>query len=232
MKIKITNEAYQKLKYFILSCDTEIAGLGKVSEIEIEQECDEYNGMGYGSDLHKKTESVPALLIHDIEILPQKVTGVHATLDEDALAKFLTNKIKSGEDVSEYKVWWHSHVDMEAYFSHIDKATIEESTEFPYLISIVGNKKMEFETRIDIFKPLRITLPAVLDVEHAGDKKIEAWCKKEIEEKVESERFNWWPNSGNKKRKKKKKNRLNNTQKQYSSGNVDDEDDDLLLPGE
>ena len=163
MKLQITSDAYTKLWYFIRECDSEITGFGKVRKQTIDDE--------------------DILEIYDIEIFQQEVSGTHATLDDEALATFLADKVRNGEDIASYRVWWHSHVNMEAFFSSIDTGTIELSREFPYLISIVGNKPGQFKSRIDIFQPLRFTQDLTLEI--SDDENLLEWVKEEIAQKVE-----------------------------------------------
>ncbi len=167
MIISITNEAFSKLKYFIAECPAEISGFGKVREI-----------------IDKKDKE---FLIHDVEILKQEVGDAHATIDEEAMAKFLFEKTKKGESTKEYRLWWHSHNDFSSFFSSIDTATIDDSTEFPYLISLVGNKEGKFEIRYDEYKPERITIDRneiKLIPEDPDGGKLRKYCIKEIKEKV------------------------------------------------
>ena len=166
MKIQMTYPAYQKLWYFIRECDQEISGFGKVRDISPEEGGEQ------------------VLEIYDIETFPQEVSGVHATIDDEALALFLTEKVANDEDVSEYRVWWHSHVNMQAFFSGTDTGTIDVSREFPYLISIVGNKRGEFKTRIDIFHPLRFTQDTNFEVTGQDNEEILSWVRDEIATKI------------------------------------------------
>lgn len=160
IKVKITTEAYQKLRYFTEQCDVEISGLGKVKE-------------------------KPGFLeIYDIEIFNQTVSGGHSDLDPDSLAEFLQEKFIAGESTKDYKVWWHSHVNMEAYFSPIDVNTIETSSEFPYLVSIVTNKRGEDRARVDMYKPLRATIEVDLEIILQENKELKKSCQREIRRKV------------------------------------------------
>ncbi|MFA5397924.1 MAG: Mov34/MPN/PAD-1 family protein [Methanogenium sp.] len=159
--LKITKEAYLKLRCFTELCDTEISGLGKVKE----------NG---DSEFE----------IYDIELFEQNASFGHSDLDEEKLAKFLNEKIIKKENIKDYKVWWHSHADMKAYFSPRDDRTIDESTEFPYLISIVTNKKGEDLIRLDLYKPLRLTIPLKMELTVELDEQLKLKCQKEIKEKV------------------------------------------------
>ena len=162
-KIKITREAYLKLRYYTECCDTEISGLGKVRE------------------------TPDGFEIYSIEILDQNVSFAHSSLDAESLAKFLYEKLRNNEKIKDYKVWWHSHVNMDSYFSPIDDRTINGSTEFPYLISIVTNKMKKDLIRLDLHKPFRLTIPIEkLEIILEEDEYLKNQCLKEIEEKVKT----------------------------------------------
>jgi hypothetical protein len=212
MEIYITTTAWLKLKYYISECEREISGFGKVrfieeSEILEDKEEKEYNSLGY--QVYNKNsffeEKRSVLQIYDIEILPQTVSEAHATIDQSTLAQFLTEKIRKNEKVEDYRVWWHSHATMEAFFSATDTNTIAGSTEFPYLVSIVGNHANSFQTRLDIFKPFRMTFEDItLKVEHDDNEELRAQCKKEIAKKVKQQRI-FYPSFSKKKKKDKDK---------------------------
>jgi proteasome lid subunit RPN8/RPN11 len=195
MKIEITNKAFLKLRYFITECPTEISGFGKVREIEREvtQETEEeiedpkwWNKSKWKFNKSAGTISGPEkiLEIYDIEILPQVVSGVHATMSDETLQKFLFDKMKRGQSTKDYKVWWHSHCDMDAYFSVVDTTTIERSTEFPYLISIVGNHAGKMVCRLDVHKPMPMQMDFELVVQKPVDEEIRKWVAKQIKQKV------------------------------------------------
>lgn len=190
MDIKITNEAYLKLMYFIQECPTEVSGLGKVRQIDQETIVEEESYFSKKSRMIKTTEKM--FEIYDLEVLPQKSSEAHSTIDEETLAEFLFDKTKKGEKVSDYKVWWHSHADMEAFFSGTDTGTIDGSTEFPYLISIVGNKNGDVKVRFDMHKPFRFTIDEEncrLKVGVFEDPKLREQCKKEIQKHVKQQRM-------------------------------------------
>lgn len=162
MEIKITQRAHDKMRYFVDLCRTEISGLGKVER--------QTNG---------------DLLITDVEIFEQKVSGSHSTIEPDSLGKFLFEKTKAGEKLSQWRVWWHSHATMEAFFSSTDTGTIETSTEFPWLVSIVTNHRGQTKTRLDFHQPDRMSFENIeLKIVAGGDQELKAFCQKEIDEKV------------------------------------------------
>ncbi len=164
MKLYLTKHAHRKLRYFVEQIDNEISGFGKVTET--------------------KTPQGSVFIVTDFEIFDQVVSGAHSTIDDDALAKFLFEKTKAGENMSEWKVWWHSHCRMASYFSQTDTGTMDKSTEFKYMISLVTNHKDEKTARIDVYDPIRAHSDMDVVVLEEEDSELKELCKKQIEEKV------------------------------------------------
>ena len=164
MKFIIQKKAYLKMKYFIDGCEDEISGWGKVKK--------------------SKEENEDVFTIYDVEILKQTVTGASAVMSEETMAKFLYEKTKKNQSTEDYRVWWHSHATLESFFSVTDDTTIEQSIEFPYLISIVSNHKHNMKARIDIFQPVRMTQAIDIEIEDLEDEELKEWCAKEITRKV------------------------------------------------
>ena len=186
-----TQKVIQKLKYFTEGTNGEISGLGK-SEFEDNE----------------------MISILDVEIFKQKCSGGSTVLDEGAMAQFLNELIIKGEDPAKWNVWWHSHADMDTFWSTTDEGTIEETTT-PFLISIVVNKKLNILTRLDVFKPFRFTFRQGLEslaYEKGRDNELHNYCKNRIKQCVEIEKPFWkqksyeenWKKEGKKKRKQKK----------------------------
>lgn len=161
--IIFTPTAYQKIKHFTLQAKGEISGLGQSEHI------------------NKRD-----ILVKDIIILKQETTEGSTTLDEGAMAKFLSEKMKAEEDVASWNIWWHSHADMYSFWSATDDSTIETTTGGSHLFSIVINKRMSILARLDIFRPNKRTLKLKV-IKPKGRPKLseeyslEEYCKKEIE---------------------------------------------------
>jgi proteasome lid subunit RPN8/RPN11 len=129
MDLVIQKQAYLKLKYYIDICDDEISGMGKSF---VNEEGD--------------------IVMTDLVIFDQEVTGVHTEIDDESMVKFINELMDKKESPADWNIWWHSHADMKAYFSSTDDATIKShSNHQTYLISLVGNKEEEYEARLDIF---------------------------------------------------------------------------------
>jgi len=137
-KVVFSINAYIKYQAYINKVETEISGLGKVVKHKDE-------GFFY---------------IEDLILLPQiEATGAYTKFNN---SKFYDELIQKGEQPSDYKLWWHSHVNMPVFWSSTDNNTAGDyDIELPednWFLSIVGNKKGEILCRLDIFDPIRITL--------------------------------------------------------------------------
>ena len=164
MKILFKGSAFAKFRAYVHGIDYEISGFGKI------------------------TKQDDLLIVEDVKIFKQTVTGGNTVMDRQALAKFWDELIVAGEDIGKWKLWWHSHVHMAASFSGTDYATIDEfDTELPednWMLSIVTNKEGVITPQIDVFQPIRCTIKNVpYDVDMS--EKIEPInVLPEIEEKV------------------------------------------------
>jgi hypothetical protein len=141
MKILIPVNVYQKLRGYVQATNFEISGLGKV--------------VMQGQDF----------LIEDVKIFEQEVSYANTKLDKKALAKFYDELMQRDEDPGDWKLWWHSHAKMDTFWSGTDSATIDDfDTEMEannWILALETNRKDEIITRIDIFKPLRVTVPDI-----------------------------------------------------------------------
>jgi proteasome lid subunit RPN8/RPN11 len=121
-------------------------------------------------------------------ILKQEVGGATCEIEQKALVKFVSGYDK----INEVKCVWHSHVNMSAFFSTCDRETSNALANLgsmmqgdnSWFLSIVLNLKREYEVKIDVYKPIKISLPGEIklvrkDIEFPG-------LKEEVDELVES----------------------------------------------
>ena len=129
------------------------------------------------------------LVVRDIRIFRQKVTGGSTVMDHKALGKFYDEILQTENDLSQWKLWWHSHGDLEAFWSGTDVATIEdfdsEMAQDNWMVSLVTNHDAQTKIRIDIFKPLRCTVNDIPYDISFDDPVLENNVLDEIAEKVE-----------------------------------------------
>jgi len=159
--ICITSEVYRKIKAYADLCENEISALGSVKVVD------------------------NMILIDDIFLFEQVVTGTSTELSSKAISQFICDYIKNGKDPSTLKFWWHSHVNMGVFWSGTDTSTIDRFSS-DWMISMVSNKRNEFKIRVDIFSPFRMYMDDLpLNIDY--DKSFNANIKREIDVKVKHE---------------------------------------------
>lgn len=131
-RLQVPITVWQKMMAYIINCPTEINGFGLVEQIN--------------SDL---------FFLRDVFITEQVASPTHVENDPMVLSQMMTNMLRNGQNPSEIKFQWHSHVAMQAYFSSTDTANIDN---WPgdWLISVVANKYGEYQCRLDTFKGVRL----------------------------------------------------------------------------
>lgn len=138
MKIIFPIKVYQKFRSYIENCDEEISGLGKIS---------------------KKDDIIT---IEDVKIFPQTTSRAETTMDKKALGKFYDEIVQKGEQLLDWKLWWHSHAKMDTFFSSTDIETIadfdNDLKDDNWMLSIVSNHAADLLARLDIYQPIRCTM--------------------------------------------------------------------------
>lgn len=141
MKLIFPIDQYKKLRAYVGSIKYEISGLGKISVVG------------------------QTILVEDIRIFKQTVSGGDTSLDRRGLGKFYDEIIQKEGDLSKWKCWWHSHAEMDAFWSTKDVETIEdfdnEMAQDNWMLSLVTNHNAKMAIRVDIFKPLRCTIEEI-----------------------------------------------------------------------
>lgn len=142
MKILLTNEVAIKLKYYTHFAPGEVSGMAKTS----------INGDG-------------DIVVVDIELFEQECTGGTTDIDDASMAKFMHLMSQRGESLKSWNLWWHTHANMNVFWSGTDTGTINAHKDaYDFLVSVVTNKKGEFLGRIDTFpkdlSPAAIDIPA------------------------------------------------------------------------
>jgi proteasome lid subunit RPN8/RPN11 len=138
MKVIFPVKIYQKFRAYIDNSNNEISGLGKISRL---------------NDI---------ITIEDIKIFKQTASPTETTLNKNDLGMFYDEIVQKGESLVDWKLWWHSHALMKAYFSSVDLDTIEDFdndlSENNWMLSIVSNHDGDLLARIDVFSPIRCTM--------------------------------------------------------------------------
>lgn len=128
-KVVIPEAVWKRLMAYVLACPMEVGGIGSVELVG------------------------DALIVTDVFLLEQEVTPVKTLLDGKALRKFVTDWVRQGRDPEVLRFWWHSHADMPVFWSEVDMRTIREMSRDNYLVSLVGNHRLDTRTRITSSRP-------------------------------------------------------------------------------
>lgn len=164
--VNILPEVYQKIMFWVDECDKEISGFGKVVVKD------------------------GAYWVIEAYLLEQEVSGATTDIDAVALGKLMAETIKERGHLN---FWWHSHVDMGAFWSGTDTDTIREIGEAGFCLATVFNKKRETRTAYyqggDDFLPAIFVDDMKLQINHETSTKLETKWKKEMKSKVRVKAF-------------------------------------------
>ena len=93
------------------------------------------------------------IIISDPEILKQEVTGGTTVMAKEAVADYYVKCAqKYGSDVR--FVWWHSHANMQAFWSGTDTSTMKEYSSGDWSAFLVVNIRSEYKFRICVWNPI------------------------------------------------------------------------------
>lgn len=150
-EIQITTNALEKIYSYAEGVDTEVAGLLLV---------DKKNG-------------IP--LIKDALIFDQYASGADVELDINEVTKELMKIHKKDKSQLEFvKGWWHSHVNMDVFWSGTDDDCFENLLSIsPLVYGIVVNKhgdtllRIDMKTDLGVIKFKDITLKTVISLDES-----------------------------------------------------------------
>ncbi len=113
----------EKIQYFVDKADKEISGLGDAT-----------------INLDAKTVTVSSAFLLD-----QECTFSTTDLCENAVSKAMYEAHTDEQKgiTRNIKFWWHSHVNMQVFWSGTDTTTMKELSEAGWFVNIVFNKKRE-----------------------------------------------------------------------------------------
>lgn len=131
-------DTYRKIMAYATVCDTEITGFADVV----------YN---------KKTNQFVA---GEVYLIPQEGGGTHVHIDEEEMAKFNLERIKAGATQLP-QLWWHSHVDMSAFFSGIDEDELIDLQNDTFCIALVVNKRFEMKAMAYIYEETKTVIKSL-----------------------------------------------------------------------
>lgn len=123
LKINLPIDIREKIQFWVDKADKEVSGLGDA-----------------WLDLENKTIDITSAFMLD-----QECTAADTELDGDAVSRamFEAHQDEVKGIRRNIKFWWHSHVNMDVFWSGTDTTTMAELSEHGWFCHIVFNKKRE-----------------------------------------------------------------------------------------
>lgn len=115
-ELVLSDKAFQKIMYWVKKATGEISGLGTV-EVK--------DGKFY---------------ILDAFLLPQKNGAAHTDIEAEDVCTMMYER---RNDPGQINFWWHSHVNMSAFWSGTDTDTMDKLAAGGWFVSTVFNKRSE-----------------------------------------------------------------------------------------
>ena len=134
--------------------------------------------------------------IKDPVIMKQEVSAALCELDKTELAQYYSKmEIKYKKDNMRF-CWWHSHAEMQAFWSGTDTNTIDEYSDGDLSFALVVNVKEEYKCRVSVWKPFEIHEDVELTITNGDNKyRIPKKIEQEVAEMCTKPERSWY-NSG------------------------------------
>jgi proteasome lid subunit RPN8/RPN11 len=173
-RILVTPEAMARLMGYVRSCKGEVSGLGRVTLLP-------------SGDF----------LVTEVALLRQESDYGGTHIGEQALAEFLNARLDRGENIGEWRLWWHSHADFRAFWSDTDEDMCA-AFNGEWMLAIVANHRGDLLGRVDIYKPVHVAVELPVAVHVLLTETELAAVEAEVREKVTAPprpRYGrgWWP---------------------------------------
>lgn len=132
IKVEISELAYQKVRHWVHKSNKEVSGFGVTST--------------------RREGHDTIFTVHDAYLLEQEVGAAHTDIDAKALGKLmhkvLTDDVYGKANAGKYRLnwWWHSHVNMDVFWSGTDKNTIIDIGKNGLCLASVFNKRDEIRS--------------------------------------------------------------------------------------
>lgn len=120
MKVYIKPECYAEIQHYVAKSSVEISGLGRIQKA-----------------------SDGSMVVTSVYLLKQENGPASTDIDPEAMSSLL---YETRNDPGDLNFWWHSHVNMNVFWSGTDMDTITDFGSKGYLLSTVFNKKGEYRT--------------------------------------------------------------------------------------
>ena len=153
-------EVEERIRHYVSLASGEVSGLGLVDEVE------------------------GGFLLTQVFLPRQECTAGGTELDQDWVAALMVTLEEEGIDSGKMKCWYHSHGSLDVFWSNTDHECVAGLANDNYFLSLVVNKAGDMLARLDVFRPVRITIDDVpVAVRSQGSDLLDS-CRKEFEDRV------------------------------------------------
>lgn len=121
--VNLTDKANSKIKYWVGKCDKEVSG--------------------FGITIYDSTKK--EFVVTDVFLIEQTVGAAHTDISPEGMAKLMYN---TRNEIGSLNFWWHSHVNMDVFWSGQDMETIMKLGSNGFIVASVFNKREEIRTAI------------------------------------------------------------------------------------
>ena len=133
VSLEIDEQVYKKIMYWVNKSNFEVSGLGKIA-------------------FDPKDNSMRVI---DAVLIEQENGSISTEISAAAVGKAMFLLKDTPGDL---RFWWHSHVNMEVFWSGTDMATIKQLAMGGWFVSTVFNKKNEMKSAYSQSSPVRLVL--------------------------------------------------------------------------
>lgn len=135
----------------------------------------------------------------DVFLLKQTNTAGYTDIDDEALGKLvydlaIKDKEDNGTRCAQLRGWWHSHANMGTFWSGTDNECIDSKIDDrgpEWWLSIETNRNGVLRARLDIKQPRMMIDELQWSVKEHIPTELKEFCKKEYDEKVTQQTYNW-----------------------------------------
>ena len=162
IRLYLLPEVEERIRHYTQLAAGEVSGLGTVEEYD------------------------EGFLVTDIFLPKQSCSPGGTELDQESVATLIMELDQAGADAGSLRFWWHSHGSLDVFWSGTDESCINNLANGDYVLSLVTNKRNQLLARLDIFKPVRLTVDHLpVSVRSVGES-LRDQCRTEIRQRVEN----------------------------------------------
>lgn len=98
--------------------------------------------------------------VYDVFLPKQYCTGAYTELDDRANSKLQGKLMDRGQNMDDFRFWWHTHYNFNTFWSGTDDDNAQRLLRMneSWQLSLVINQKESWLARLDLMKPVNITI--------------------------------------------------------------------------